>query len=81
MTDESKTPEEHVAEALDLMVKAGWVRKYARDVKTGIGIDWTDKGKEEIGIIWDSMSKLGADDLTPEIWWSVRLLAAIGRPR
>jgi hypothetical protein len=91
MANESKTPEEHVAGALDLMVQAGWVRQYARNVKTGIAIDWTDKGKQEIQDVWDSMDefpdslspqvveKLGQNILPAEIVAAIRTIATIGR--
>lgn len=32
MPDESKTPQECISDALDLMVKVGWVRQHARNV-------------------------------------------------
>lgn len=91
MPDESKTPEEYVADALDLMVEAGWVRAYARNPATGIAIDWTDKGKQEIQDIWDSMDefpdslppqvvkKLGQNILPAEIVAAIRTIARIGR--
>ncbi len=81
MPNESKSPEDYVADALDLMVNAGWVREYARNVKTGIAVDWTDNGKEQIELLWNAFDQLGTDDLTPEILSAIRTLAMIGRPR
>ena len=44
MPNESKAPEEYVSDALDLMVKARWVKQYGQSAK-GLRVDWTDRGK------------------------------------
>jgi hypothetical protein len=40
MPNESKTPEDYVSDALDLMVKAGWVKPHVQSVE-GLGVGWT----------------------------------------
>jgi hypothetical protein len=44
MPNESKTPEEYVSDALDLVVNAGWAKQHHQSVE-GLGVDWTDRGK------------------------------------
>jgi hypothetical protein len=75
MANESKAPQEHISDALDIMVKAGWVRQHARNVKTGIGVDWTEEGKQAIEALWLLISELGAENLNMELWWAVRTIA------
>jgi hypothetical protein len=80
MANESKTPEEYVTEALDLMVKAGWARQYAKNLKTGFLIDWTDYGKERIAFLSNALNELGTDNLSPPVWWAVETIAVFMRP-
>jgi hypothetical protein len=56
MPDESPLP--FVAEVLDRMVLAGWVKKYAQSTEQGFAVDWTEIGKEKILLL-----RLLADDL------------------
>ncbi len=80
MANESKTPQEYISEALDLMVQAGWVRKHARNVKTGIAIDWTDSGKTAIETIALIIEELGPELLNKELWWAVGTIANMKSP-
>lgn len=75
MANESKTPQEYISDALDLMVQAGWVRKHARNVKTGIAVDWTEEGKAAIEAVWLIILDLGPPNLNKELWWAVGTIA------
>jgi hypothetical protein len=44
MPNESKTPEEYLSDALDLMVRAKWIKQYGPSAK-GFEVDWTHRGK------------------------------------
>jgi len=51
MPNESKTPEEYLSDALDLMVKAKWIKQYGPSAK-GFEVDWTDRGKLAMEAPW-----------------------------
>ena len=74
MPNESKTPEEYVSDALDLMVKAGWVKRHGRTAK-GLGVDWTDRGKLAIEALGYAIEDLGPESLDQQLWWAVGTLA------
>ncbi len=61
MPNESKAPEEYVSDALDLMVKARWVKQYGQSAK-GLRVDWTDRGK----LAMDALGYV-IEDLGPEV--------------
>jgi hypothetical protein len=70
MPNESKAPEEYVSDALDLMVKARWVKQYGQSAK-GLRVDWTDRGKlamEALGYV--------IEDLGPEKLQSTTLVGS-----
>jgi hypothetical protein len=62
MPNESKTPEEHVSDALDLMVKAGWVKPHVQSVE-GLGVDWTGRGKLAMEALGYMIEDLGPENL------------------
>jgi hypothetical protein len=67
-----------MTEALDIMVRRGWVRGYVRDVKRGIVVDWTDDGRLAIETLWDIFSLLGGRETqNKEIWWTVTFIAML----
>ena len=72
---EGKTPQEHISEALDMMVAAGWVRSHARSTQHGIAIDWTDDGRKKIEFVWALICELGPENMTQERWWAVGTIA------
>jgi hypothetical protein len=74
MPNESKTPEEYVSDALDLMVKARWVKQHGRSAK-GLGVEWTDRGKLAIEALGYVIEDLGPENLNPQIWWAVGTIA------
>ena len=74
MPNESKTPEEYVSDALDLMVKAGRVKQPSRSVK-GFGVDWTDRGKLAVEALGYMIEDLGPENLNQQTWWAVGTLA------
>jgi hypothetical protein len=74
MPNESKTPEEYVSNALDLMVKAGWVKQYGPSVK-GFGVNWTDRGKLAMEALGYMIEDLGPENLNQQLWWAVGTLA------
>jgi len=75
MPNESKTPEEYVSEALDLMVKAGWVKQLGRS--RGTRVDWTDRGKLAIEALGYVIEDLGPESLNQQLWWAVGTLANV----
>jgi hypothetical protein len=74
MPNECKTPEEYVSDALDLMVKAGWVKQHGRRAK-GLRVDWTDRGKLAIEALGYVIEDLGPESLNQQLWWAVGMLA------
>jgi hypothetical protein len=74
MPNESKTPEEYVSNALDLMVKARWVKQHGGSVKE-LGVDWTDRGKLAMEALGYMIEDLGPENLNQELWWAVGTLA------
>jgi hypothetical protein len=72
MPNESKTPEEYVSDALDLMVKAGWVKH--RSAK-GLGVNWTDRGKLAMEALGYVIEDLGPENVNQQLWWAVGTLA------
>ena len=76
MPNESKAPEEYVSEALDLMVKARWVKKYGKSAK-GLRVDWTDRGKLAMDALGYVIEDLGPESLNEQLWWVVGTLAAV----
>ena len=71
MPNEPKTPQKYLSDALDLMVKAGWIRKYARNVKTGFAIDWTEQGEAAIATVYMALDELGPKNMNQILWWAV----------
>src|SRR5262245_9011726 len=76
MPNESKTPEEYLSDALDLMVKAKWVKQYGPSAK-GFGVDWTDRGKLAMEALGYVIADLGPENFNQQLWWAVGTLANI----
>jgi hypothetical protein len=79
MPSPEDSPEEvfqQIAEALDLMVKAGWVISYDRSPER-FGVEWSEAGKQRMGAISFLLGELGLDNVTVEVWWAVRALAML----
>ena len=76
MPNESKAPEEYVSDALDLMVKARWVKQYGQSAK-GLRVDWTDRGKLAMDALGYVIEDLGPESLNQQLWWAVGTLAAV----
>ena len=76
MPNESKAPEKYVSDALDLMVKARWVKQYGQSAK-GLRVDWTDRGKLAMDALGYVIEDLGPERLNQQLWWAVGTLAAI----
>ena len=76
MPNESKGPEEYVSGALDLMVKARWVKQYGQSAK-GLRVDWTDRGKLAMDALGYVIEDLGPESLNQQLWWAVGTLAAV----
>ena len=76
MPNESKAPEEYVSDALDLMVKARWVKQYGQSPK-GLRVDWTDRGKLAMDALGYVIEDLGPERLNQQLWWAVGTLAAV----
>jgi hypothetical protein len=76
MPNESKAPEEYVSDALDLMVKARWVKQYGQSAK-GLKVDWTDRGKLAMDALGYVIEDLGPESLNQQLWWAVGTLAAV----
>jgi hypothetical protein len=74
MPNESKTPEEYVSDALDLMVKAGWVKQPGQSVK-GLEVAWTDRGKLAMEALGYVIQDLGPENFNQQLWWAVGTLA------
>jgi hypothetical protein len=72
----TKTPEEYVSDALDLMVKARWVKQYGQSAK-GLRVDWTDRGKLAMDALGYVIADLGPERLNQQLWWAVGTLAAV----
>ena len=70
MPNESKAPEEYVSDALDLMVKARWVKQYGQSAK-GLRVDWTDRGKLAMDALGYVIEDLGPESLNQQLWWAV----------
>jgi hypothetical protein len=75
MPNESKAPEEYVSAALDLMIKARWVKQYGQSAK-GLRVDWTDRGKLAMDALGYVIEDLGPESLNQQLWWAVGTLAA-----
>jgi hypothetical protein len=75
MSDESKIAGNRLAEALDLMVAAKWVKKYAQNINAGFAVQWTEKGESAIRAIFSTIQDLGPNKLNPDLWWSVMTIA------
>jgi hypothetical protein len=79
MPSPEDSPEEvfqEIAEALDLMVKAGWVISYDRSPER-FGVEWSEAGKQRMAAIRFLLGELGLDNVTVEVWWAVRALAML----
>ena len=74
MANESKTPEEYLSDALDLMVKARWIKQYGPTAK-GFGVDWTDRGKLAMEALGYVIEDLGPENFNQQLWWAVVTLA------
>ena len=74
MPNESKTPEEYISDALDLMVKARWVKPHGQGVE-GLGTDLTDRGKLAMEALGYMIEDLGPENLNQQLWWAVGTLA------
>ena len=66
MPNESKTPEEYVSDALDLMVKARWVEQHGRSAD-GLRVDWTDRGKLAMDALGYVIEDLGPETLDQQL--------------
>jgi hypothetical protein len=76
MPNESRTPEEYLSDALDLMVKAKWVKQPGPSAK-GFGLDWTDRGKLAMEALGYMIEDLGPENFDQQLWWAVGTLANI----
>jgi hypothetical protein len=76
MPDEPEMPLERFYEALDLMVQAGWISKYARNANK-TAIKWTDHGKQAIRAIYIAYEQLGPNKLNKDLWLSVAWIAKL----
>ena len=76
MANQSKTPDAYVSDALDLMVKARWVKQYGQSAK-GLRVDWTDRGKLAMDALVYVIEDLGPEKLNQPLWWAVETLAAV----
>jgi hypothetical protein len=74
MPNESKTPEEYLSDALDLMVKAKWLKQYGTSAK-GFRVDWTDRGKLAMEALGYVIQDLGPENFNQQLWWAVGTLA------
>jgi hypothetical protein len=74
MPNESKTPEEYISDALDLMVKARWVKQQSRSDER-LGVDWTDRGKLAMEALGYVIQDLGPENFNQQLWWAVGTLA------
>src|SRR5262252_9334936 len=79
MSNESKTPEEYLSDALDLMVKAKWVKQYGPRAK-GFGVDWTDRGKLAVEALGYVIADLGPENFDQQLWWAVGTQSRIQEP-
>jgi hypothetical protein len=66
MPNESKTPEEYVSDALDLMVNAGWVKQHGRSAN-GLGVDWTDRGNLAMEAFGYVIEDLGPENVNQQL--------------
>jgi len=71
-----KTPEEYVSDAIDLMIKVGWVKQRSRSIKE-FGVDWTDRGNLAMEALGYMIEDLGPENLNQQLWWAVGTLANI----
>ena len=76
MANQSKTPEADVSDALDLMIKARWVKEYGQSGK-GLRVDWTDRGKLAMDALGYVIEDLGPESLNQQLWWAVGTIAAV----
>jgi hypothetical protein len=74
MPNESKTPEEYLSDALDLMGKAKWIKQYGPSAK-GFEVDWTDRGKLAMEALGYVIEDLGPENFNQQLWWAVGTLA------
>ena len=74
MPNEFKTPEEYLSDALDLMVKARWVKQYGPRVKE-LGVDWTEHGKLAMEALGYMIADFGPENFNQQLWWAVGTLA------
>jgi hypothetical protein len=74
MPNESKPPEEYISDALDLMVKAGWVKQHAGSYER-LGVDWTDRGKLALDALGYVIEDLGPANFNQQLWWAVGTIA------
>jgi hypothetical protein len=58
--------EEYVSDALDLMIKAGWVKQYGQGAK-GLRVDWTDRGKLAMDVLGYVIEDLGRERLNEQL--------------
>jgi len=72
MPNESKTPEEYLSDALDLMVKAKRVKQHGPSAK-GFGVDWSDRGKLAMEALGYVIEDLGPENFNQQLWWAERL--------
>ena len=75
MSDQSNIPDKCISEALDIMVEAKWVEKYAED-PTGFAVKWTQKGESEIMALLAAFQNLGPQKLNPDLWWAIAAIAS-----
>ena len=74
MPNESKTPEEYISHALNLMVIARWVKPHGQGVER-LGAEWTDRGKLAMEALGYMIEDLGPENLNQQLWWAVGTLA------
>ena len=62
------------SDALDLMVKAKWIKRYGPSAK-GFEVDWTDRGKLAMEAVGYVIENLGPENFNQQLWWAVGTLA------
>ena len=67
-------PKSVLSDALDLMVKAGWIKEYGPTAK-GFGVDWTDRGKLAMVALGYVIEDLGPENFNQQLCWAVGTLA------
>jgi hypothetical protein len=68
------TSDEDLAQALDVIAKAGWITGY-RIFPDYNEVSFTPKGEERMAIVSEILKELGLESVSPKTWWALRDLA------